>query len=195
MATLGQAQQWMIDIAHILDAPVPELGTLTLSTRPTHGARVQQALQDYLAGLQNQSDLSDWLSQFRQHLIDITDRWGDDLFVCYDIAGVPPTNNALESRFGRLRRDQRRISGRQFNTATLLDEGPYLVWECGDSEAQVLSRLRRVAANRADYQRRFDTLCAEQERRRLSYRLQHHRPKVFRELEAEWAAIHSGMTR
>jgi hypothetical protein len=114
----------MIDIAHILDAPVPELGTLTLSTRPTHGARVQQALQDYLAGLQNQSDLSDWLSQFRQHLIDITDRWGDDLFVCYDIAGVPPTNNALESRFGRLRRDQRRISGRQFNTATLLMKVP-----------------------------------------------------------------------
>ena len=155
---------------------------------------MQQELQDYLTDLQSQPDLLEWLVKFRQHLIDITHRWGDDLFVCYDLAGVPPTNNALESRFGRLRRDQRRISGRQFNTATLLDEGPYLVWECGDSEAQVLSRLRRVAANRADYQRRYDNLCAEQERRRLSYRLQHHRPKVFRELEAEWAMIHSGKT-
>ncbi len=99
--------------------------------------------------------------KFRQHLIDITGRWGDDLFVCYDIAGVPPTNNALESRLGRLRRDQRRISGRQFNTATLLAEGPYLIWECGDSEAQVLARLRRVAANRVDYQRRYQKLRAE----------------------------------
>jgi hypothetical protein len=194
MATLGQAQQWLIDIARLLDAPLPELGTPTLSAQPTQGARVRQELQDYLVDLQNQSGLSEWPVKFRQHLIDIANRWGDDLLVCYDIAGVPPTNNALESRFGRLRRDQRRISGRQFNTAPLLDEGPYLVWECGDSEAQVLSRLRRVAANRADYQRRYDNLCAEQERRRLSYRLQHHRSKVFRELETEWAAIHSGKT-
>jgi hypothetical protein len=198
MTALRQGQQWMtevtlvIDIARLLDAPLPELVTPTRSTRPDQAARVQRKLQEYLANLQNQTDLSEWLVQFRQHLIDITDRWGDDLFVGYDIAGVPPTNTALESRLGRLRRDQRRITGRQFNTATLLDEGPYLVWECGDSEAQVLSRLRRVAANRADYQRRYDTLCAEQERRRLSYRLQHHRPKVFRELETEWAAIHSG---
>jgi len=100
----------MIDIAHILDAPLPELGTPTLSAQPTQGARVHQELQDDLADLENQSGLSEWLVKFRQHLIDITDRWGDDLFVCYDIAGVPPTNNALESRFGRLRRDQRRIS-------------------------------------------------------------------------------------
>jgi len=190
----------MIDSAHILDAPLPELGTPTLSARPAQGVRVQQELQDYLSDLQNQTDLSDlqnqtdlseWLTNFRKHLIDITARWGDDLFVCYDIAGVPPTNNALESRFGRLRRDQRRISGRQFNTATLLDEGPYLVWECGESEAQVLARLRRVATNRVDYQQRYQNLCTEQERRRLRYRLQHHRPTVFRDLEAQWAAIHS----
>lgn len=181
----------MIDIARILDAPLPELSTPRHLARSDQGARVQQVLKRYLSDLQKQSDLSEWLVEFRQHLIDITARWGDDLFVCYDVTGVPPTNNALESRFGRLRRDQRRISGRQFNTATLLDEGPYLVWECGDSEAQVLARLRRVATNRVDYRRRYQNLCTEQERRRLTYRLQHHRPAVFHELEAQWAAIHS----
>ena len=194
LATLRQGQPWMMAIAHILDAPLPELGTPSHSARSDQGVRVQQQLNRYLADLQKQPDLSDWLTGFRQHLIDITARWGDDLFVCYDLARVPPTNNALESRFGRLRRDQRRISGRQFNTATLLDEGPYLIWECGDSEAQVLARLRRVAANRVDYQRRYQNLCAEQERRRLTYRLQHHRPEVFRELETQWAAIHLDKT-
>jgi hypothetical protein len=191
MATLRQGQQWMIDIAHILDAPLPELTTSKSSVRLNQGARVRQQLNRYLFKLKKQRGLSEWLMKFRQHLIDITGRWGTDLFVCYDIAGVPPTNNALESRFGRLRRDQRRISGRQYNTATLLDEGPYLIWECGDSEAQVLARLRRVAANRVDYQRRYQKLRAEKERRRLIYRLQHHRRKVFSELEAEWIAIHS----
>jgi hypothetical protein len=189
-----QGQQWMIDIAHVLDAPLPELDMPRPSVRSNQGTRVQQQLNHYLSQLQKQRGLSEWLMEFRRHLIDITGRWGDDLFVCYDIAGVPPTNNALESRFGRLRRDQRRISGRQFNTATLLDEGPYLIWECGDSEAQVLACLRRVATNRVDYQRRYKNLCAEQERRRLIYRLQHHQTQVFRELEIQWAAIHLGKT-
>jgi len=132
--------------------------------------------------------------KFRQHLISIIGRWGKDLFVCYDIAGVPPTNNALESRFGRLRRDQRRISGRQFNTATLLEEGPYLIWEWSESEAQVLARLRAVASNQMDYHRRYKDLCAEQARRRLIYRLHHHQTQVFRELEAQWAELQLGKT-
>jgi hypothetical protein len=194
MAALRQGQQWMIDIAHILNAPLPELDTPKPSTRLNQGMRVQRQLNRYLSRLKKQRGLSATLIKFRQHLIEITARWGDDLFVCYDIAGVPPTNNALESRFGRLRRDQRRISGRQFNTATLLDEGPYLIWECGDSEAQVLARLRRVASNRTDYQRRYKKLCVEQERRRLIYRLQHHQSQVFRELEAQWTAILSRKT-
>jgi len=194
MEGLRQGQQWMIDIARILDAPLPELDTPKHSVRLNQGAHVRQQLNRYLSKLKKQRGLSEWLMEFRQHLIDITARWGEDLFVCYDIAGVPPTNNALESRFGRLRRDQRRISGRQHNTATLLDEGPYLIWECGDSEAQVLARLRRVASNRMDYQRRYKSLCAEQERRRLIYRLQHHQTQVFRELEMQWAAIHVNQT-
>ena len=193
MTMLCQGQQWMIDIAHILEAPLPELdNTPRSSARLNQSARVQQRLNRYLSHLQKQPGLSEWLMEFRQHLIGITDRWGDDLFVCYDIPGVPSTDNALESRFGRLRRDQRRISGRQFNTATLLDEGAYLAWECDDNEAQVLARLRRVATNRVDYQQRYQKLCTEQEQRRLCYRLKHHLPKVLRELEAQWAAIHSG---
>jgi hypothetical protein len=190
MEELRQGQQWMIDLARILNAPLPELDPSQSSARLNSGAQVQQQLKRHLSKLEKQRGRSEWLMDFQQHLMDITARWGDDLFVCYDIAGVPPTNNALESRFGRLRRDQRRISGRQFNTATLLDEGPYLIWECGDSEAQALARLRRVATNRLEYQSRYQNLRTEQERRRLVYRLQHHQAQVFRELEAQWVAIH-----
>jgi len=191
MLPLRQGQQWLIDIVHILDAPLPELNLQGVAPQPGQAAKVRQQLTDYLAALPAGSDLPDGLVSFRQHLIDITTRWGDDLFVCYDILGLPATNNALESRFGRLRRDQRRITGRQHNTATLLDEGPYLIWECGDTEAQVLARLRCVAASRADYQQRYQTLRAEQQRRRLVYRLLHQRPQVFHDLEAEWAKLHS----
>lgn len=191
MRPLRQAQHWLLDLAQILDTPLPQFDARGQPPRPGQAARVQRKLNRYLAALRQLPDLSEWLDTFRHHLIDITARWGDDLFVCYDIVGLPATNNALESRFGRLRRDQRRISGRQFNTATLLAEGPYLLWECGDSEAQVLTRLQRVAVNRADYQQRYRRLRAEQARRQLAYRLQHQRPKVFRKLETQWTELHS----
>ncbi len=190
MPPLQQAQQWLLDMVHILDAPLPEFDRHGQPPRPGQAARVQRKLNRYLAALRPLPELPEWLDTFRQHLIDITARWAHDLFVCYDIVGLPATNNALESRFGRLRREQRRISGRQFNTATLLSEGPYLLWECGDSEGQVLARLQRIAANRANYQQRYQRLRAEQVRRQLAYRLQHQRPKVLRELEAQWAELH-----
>jgi hypothetical protein len=187
---LRQAQDWMINIAHILDVPLPEFDSQGQPPRAGQAARVQRKLNRYLMTLRRLPDLPKWLNAFRKHLIDITARWGADLFVCYDIVGLPNTNNALESRFGRLRREQRRISGRQFNTATLLDEGPYLLWECGNSEAEVLARLQKVAANRADYQRRYQRLRDEQMRRQLAYRLQHQSQKVFRKLEVQWAELH-----
>jgi uncharacterized membrane protein YccC len=188
MATVRQGREWLIHIQHILDADLPQLNAAGHAPPVGKGQRVQQKLKRYLARLQRQRDLPDQLVDFRQHLVDMIARWDDDLFRCYDIVGLSPTNNALESRFGRLRGDQRRITGRQFNTATLLDEGPYLIWECGETETQVLTRLRRVAANRADYQLRYQKLRQERDHRQLAYRLQHQLPQVLRELEAQWPA-------
>jgi hypothetical protein len=187
MDMVRQGQAWLIHIQHILDAELPRLDAAALPPSGK-GKQVQQKLHRYLARLQRQRNLPEQLVDFRQHLVEMVARWGDDLFRCYDIVGLPRTNNALESRFGRLRRDQRRITGRQFNTETLLDEGPYLVWECGKSEAKVLARLRRVAANRADYQQRYHKLRREQTQRQLAYRLRHELPQVLRELEAQWPA-------
>ena len=190
MATVRQGREWLIHIQPILDADLPQLNAAGHAPPVGKGQRVQQKLNRYLARLQRQRDLPDQRVDFRQHLVDMLAGWGEDLFRCYDIVGLSPTNNALRcaSRFGRLRRDQRRITGRQFNTATLLDEGPYLVWECGETEAQVLARLRRVAANRADYQHRYQKLRQERDPRQLAYRLQHQLPQVLRELEAQWPA-------
>jgi len=106
MEALRQGQQWMIDIAHILDAPLPEIDRLRPAVHAHQGARIQQRLNRYLAKLKKQRGLSEWLMKFRQHLIGITGRWGKDLFVCYDVAGVPPTNNALELHLTLLSRPQ-----------------------------------------------------------------------------------------
>jgi hypothetical protein len=51
---------------------------------------------------------------------------GPDLLPCYDVPGLPPDNLKLESLFGRLRGQQRRISGRS-STRPLRDFGHYRV--------------------------------------------------------------------
>jgi hypothetical protein len=70
--------------------------------------------------------------------------YGPDLLHCFDIPGLPPDNLMLESVFGRLRRHQRRISGRK-STRELRDFGQYQVLFLAESEAELLEQIRQVS--------------------------------------------------
>ena len=61
----------------------------------------------------------------------------------YDIPGLPPDNLQIESLFGRLRRHQRRVSGRK-STRPLREFGHYQVLFSADSQADLLNHLRTV---------------------------------------------------
>ena len=69
--------------------------------------------------------------------------YGSNLLHCYDIPGLPPDNLMLESLFGRLRRHQRRVSGRK-STRELRDFGQSLVLFLAKSEEELLEQLRQV---------------------------------------------------
>ncbi len=60
--------------------------------------------------------------------------YGTDLLHTYDIPGLPPDNLQIEGLFGRLRRHQRRISGRK-STRPLREFGHYQVLFSADSQA------------------------------------------------------------
>lgn len=70
--------------------------------------------------------------------------YGPDLLHCYNIPGLPPDNLMLESLFGRLRRHQRRVSGRK-STRELRDFGHYQVLFLAESEADLLNQMRQVS--------------------------------------------------
>jgi len=89
---------WLIDLEHLLD---PE------QEPPKTSARVSQVVDRYLANLTTSSALdaedrrvADYINQvFRSFW------WG--LFACYDVEGLPRTNNELErflTAFGEVRR-------------------------------------------------------------------------------------------
>ena len=49
------------------------------------------------------------------------DYYGDKLFTCYDHAGLPRTNNGHEHMYGRLRGNERRVTGHKSTSRTVRD--------------------------------------------------------------------------
>lgn len=58
-----------------------------------------------------------------QHFLKVTRSYGDAIFNCYRISGLPRTNNALEQTFGRVRYHERRASGRKVASPSLVTDG------------------------------------------------------------------------
>ena len=111
--------------------------------------------------------------------------YGPDLLPCYDIPGLPPDNLRLESLFGRLRRHQRRVSGRK-STRELRDFGQYQVLFLAESEAQLLEQIRQVSPE--DYLENRRRLEEAEAPRRLLHRLHRDPLATMRGLVKEHAA-------
>jgi hypothetical protein len=102
-------------------------------------------------------------------------RWqlyGPDLLHCYEITGLPPDNLKLESFFGRLRRHQRRISGRN-STRELLDFGQAQVLFTAASLPELLSQIQMIPP---DLYHRHRQRLAQAERPRQFFRRLHRDP-------------------
>jgi hypothetical protein len=102
-------------------------------------------------------------------------RWGlyaQELLFCYDLPGLPQDNLQMEALFGRLRRHQRRISGRK-STRELRDFGQAQVLFQVESETDLLRQIRKVPW--AAYQQ-YRHLLAEAEAPRQFFRRLHHDP-------------------
>jgi hypothetical protein len=118
-----------------------------------------------------------WRQPVQTRLLDaLQKRWrsyGQELLFCYDIPGLPPDNLQMESLFGRLRRNQRRISGRK-STRELRDFGQVQVLFAAESEALLLHQIQGVPLG--DY-RAASVRLAEAEMPRQFFRRLHHDPQ------------------
>lgn len=105
---------------------------------------------------------------------------------CYDIVGLPGTNNEYESLYGRVKRQLRHHLGFSELREPLLRHGAWTVLQIDVSSPDELrDRLEQVswkeyAAERVRYGRRM-----EQFRRR--YRWRHQRDALLQQRLADWA--------
>jgi hypothetical protein len=146
---LQQGATWVRDVDRILTPP---------DDHPTTGEQVAQRLRTYLDDLLALPDLPPRLDTFRHHLNKVSTSYWPGLFHCYDIEGLPRTNNDLESHFRDTQRRLLRTTGQKGQTRRTLQRiGAWELLPRPPTEAHCLAALRQVPS---------DQLAAEQQRLR-----------------------------
>lgn len=102
---------------------VHQVATLLDNDAQLDGQNVRSSLERLLQTMEQQKDQAGSLAPGIDHLLKVTLSYAPGLFHCYDIEGLPRTNNDLEQLFGRWRHHQRRCTGRKVAPASLVVRG------------------------------------------------------------------------
>jgi hypothetical protein len=183
VAQLRKQRQWVIDLEHLLDPP-DQPDQLPLTSQG-----VKLVVDDYLSELLVQAEASADENDYQVALhINTTFRerwWG--LFTCYDVDGLPRTNNELERYMRRIKSGQRRILGRKNVHDFTIRYGRYAA--CVDYQENVddlLARLQQVCQDDFIRERRSMDVALLREQKR--HRFRHHQTDYLRDLEDRWGA-------
>jgi hypothetical protein len=91
------------------------------------GSQVRRRMDDLLAEITRERATVGTLLPAVTHFLKVSASFRPGLFHCYDVAGLPRTNNDLEHYFGSARYHQRRASGRVHAAAATVVRGPVRV--------------------------------------------------------------------
>ena len=180
-AILHQAAHWLEAISALLDP----------QDKPVRsGTQVQHALSEYLEKIQGESQTDPKLQGFFHTIQKITHSYAPGLFHCYDVPGLPRTNNDQESEFQELNRRLFSTTGQKGLTRRLLQrEGAWELIPRPDSVQEIQNALSQV--DPVDFQ--IGRQQVREHRRR--FKLHNRSPKQPRaqlnQLEPRWAAIYS----
>ena len=191
-----QAQQMLRQLAHLLKIPLlpslPDHVPLdphprSLLTSPTFsGQQVKEAFQQKVTAFNDTPRLGAIAQAFLTNTQRLLTKWDDDLFHCYDIPALPASNTALEARFNRLRRAQRRISGRK-KTAELRRTAHFQILLQASSPQELWDLLTSVPLSA--YQDARQRLEVAEERQRWLYRLRRRPLKTATSMVDQYLAL------
>ena len=182
-AQIKQALDWLDDIGMILDMPLP-----SDEAAGSGSDAVALALAHYLGPLADLTDLSPWLTQFRDQLLATSERYWSGLFHCYDIVGLPRTNNDHERLYGQIKHQLRRQLGVSQLRQPLLRRGGWIVFQIKQTSPDEL-RERLAQVSWLDYfaeRARYESRQAQFHRR---YRWRHQRDSVLQQRVVDWAKV------
>ena len=109
---IATAFDWVHQVATILD-----------NDAQLDGDNVRDRLAQVLQRMERDKGQAGPLASGIDHFLKVTRSYAPGLFHCYDLEGLPRTNNDLEQLFGRWRHHQRRCTGRKVAPASLVVRG------------------------------------------------------------------------
>ena len=171
-------RQWLIDLDHLLD---PDRDP------PKTSLNVTQAVDGYLMDLTTNPVQDGEDQRVAAHVNQIFRSFWWGLFTCYDVEGVPRTNNELERFIRQIKMRQRRGSGRKNVHDFVIQYGAYAALiDPAENLDELLTRLDEV--DQVEFlkeRKRLNTTLLEETN---IYRFRHHRADFLAELEARWEA-------
>lgn len=87
------------------------------------GKGVRARLRGLLGAMNRWKAQAKELESGVEHFLKVTHSYWSGLFHCYDVEGLPRTNNDLEQVFGKWRHHQRRCTGRKTAPSTAVTRG------------------------------------------------------------------------
>jgi hypothetical protein len=173
-----QGAAWLRDIAYILEPPTAPL----LSAEHVAGQ-----LRGYLDTVLRLPDVTPTLYTFGHHLDKVSRSYWPGLFHCYDVPGVPRTNNELESRFRDIGRRLLRTTGQKGLTQrTLQRQGAWELLPCPPTEAQLLGALSQTPPE--DLAQERQRFAEHRQRFRLQSRSLRQTQAQFDHLRQRWSS-------
>lgn len=174
-----QGAAWLHDIAYILAPPATQTPT---------GEQVAGQLRTYLNTLLSRPDDTSTLPGFAWHLDKVSRSYWPGLFHCYDVPGLPRTNNELESRFRDTGRHILRITGQKGLTQrTLQRQGAWELLPRPPTEPQLLDALRRTPSE--DLSQERQRFAEHRQRFRLQSRSLRQTQAQFNQLHQRWSTL------
>lgn len=188
-AGLRQAHTWLCHVAQLLEPTDLEQAPDGLK-----GERVCERVESYLHTIGNISAQDDFPCRLRPAVAQVQSilvHFRDYLYHCYDIPGLPRTNNDLEQFFRRVKATERRITGHRRSDNFVVRMGGFAAYALATerlTEADLRASLARVPAS--DWREERATLHAIQDRQTRMRRFRLHRDAFLVDIEARWARIH-----
>jgi len=151
-------------------------------------AHVAGPLRGSLDTVRWRSDVTPSLKTFGRHLDTVSRSYWSGLFHCYDMPGLPRTNNELESRFRDTRRRLLRTTGQKGQTQrTLQRQGAWELLPRPPTEAKVLGALRQTPSE--DLAQERQRFAEHRQRFRMQSRSLRQTQAPFDHLRQRWLAL------
>jgi hypothetical protein len=148
------------------------------------GASVGKRRGGLLGAMSRHREKAGGLASAVGHFLKVSRSYGPGLFACYDAAGVPRTNNALEQLFGSQRYHERRASGRKAGSPALVRRGSARLVAAVATRQRAFTAADLAGADRAEWARRRRELDVRRQRRAERRRFRRDPEGYLRLLEA-----------